>query len=256
MLHDEGRGIQVIHPRGHLIIILAFSGDGVTEDSTLNVSAAKQADGLYHSGGNPPGLSVLIDFKAGSGEHEGGVLESEVTHDVPVQRLGEGVFHSLLQPHHLSLLGDHVHQHIGGQTFAPVGQPLEQIGIGHRGHADGAALVVDLGGISAVLKLADHVAEGTHLAVPQVLGRGAVQGGNLIKGNLADILGKFTAVDRQQLPVSLGPENGEGDQLSHHTHYHQQEHKNPDGQALLFDEAKIMAHLIFPGGHHRGVLKS
>ena len=155
----------------------------------------------------------------------------------------------------LGFLGDHVHQHIGGQTLAPVGQPLEQVGIGHRGHADGAALVVDLGGIPAVLKLADHVAEGTHLAVPQILGGGAVQSGNLVKRDLADILGKFTAVDRQQLPVSLSPENGEGDQLAHHAYYHQQEHKNPDGQALLFDKAKIMAHLIFPGCHHRGVLK-
>ena len=246
LLHDQIRGVHIIHPGGYLLIVLALAGDGVAQYSALDVGAAEQADGLDDPGGDPPGLALLIDLKLGGGEHEGGVLEAQVAHDIAVKRLREGVLHPFLlgQADHLGLLGDHVHDHIGGQAAAPVGEPLDQVGIGDGGDPDRAALVVDLGGVIGVLKLADHVAEGTHLAVAQVVGAVPVQGGDLTEGDLADVLGELPVLHRQQIPVGSGPEDGHGDHLAHQGDSHQEQQEHAHRQALLLDEAEVLPDLF------------
>ena len=165
LLHDQFGDIQGVYPGGDLLIVLALAGDGVHQNGPLDIRAAKQADGLYHPGGDPPGMAALVDLELRGGEHHGGVMEAQMAVDIPIQRLGEGVLHPFRQTDHRGLLGDHVHHHIGGQTAAAVGQPLKQVGIGDGRYPDGPALIVDLGGIAGVLKLADHIAEGTHLTV-------------------------------------------------------------------------------------------
>lgn len=131
-----------------------------------------------------------------------------MAHDVAVEGLREGVFHPVLQAHHSGLLGDHVHDDIGGQALGAVGEPLDEVGIGDGGDPDGAALVVDLGGVVGVFKLADHVAEGAHLAVAQEVGGVLVQGGDLTKGNLGDVLGEIAILHGEQIPVGRGAERG------------------------------------------------
>ena len=255
-----------VHPGGDLIlgVVLALPGDGVAQHRPVDVGAPEQADGLDHLGGDPPGVAVLVDLKAGGGEHVGGVLEAQVAHDIPVQRLGEGVLHPLplREADHLGLLGDHVHQHIGGQALAPVGEPLDQVGVGDGGHPHGTALVVDLGGLGVgVLKLADHVAEGAHLPVPQEVGGVLVQGGDLVEGDLADVLGELPVLHGEQVPVGPRPEDGQGDDLAdddHRQHDHQQD---AHGETLLLDEVEVVLHpalgkaalpLALKAGGHQG----
>ena len=231
-------------------MVLAFTGDGVHQHGTLDVHAAEQPDALDHPGGDPEGVALLVDLKFRGREHHGGVPEAQVAHDVPIQRLGEGVFHPLAQPGDGGLLGDHVHHHIGGQAIAPVGEPLDQIGVGDGGHPDGPALVVDLGGVAGVFKLADHVAEGAHLAVAQKLGGGAVQGGDLVEGDLCHVGGEVSGLDGEQFPVGGGPEDGHGDDLSHDGHHNDGGKENQYGQAALFDKPEPVPQLLLGGAHY------
>ena len=173
--------------------------------------------------------------------------------DVAVEGLGEGVLHALAEAHHLGLLGHHVHHHVGGQAVAPVGEPLDQIGIGDGCHPDGPALVVDLGGVVGVLKLADHVAECAHLAVAQVLGGGAIQCGDLIEGDLADILGELPVLHGEEIPVGRRPEDGGGQDGAHQGHGDQGQKQDAHGETLLLDEAQVVLHPAAAGGHvHAG----
>ena len=264
LLHDELRGVHIVHPGGNLIlgVVLALPGDGVAQHSPVDVGAPEQSDGFDHLGGDPPGIALLVDLKPGGGEHERGVLEPQVAQNVPIQGLGEGVLHPLplREADHLGLLGDHVHHHIGGQTLAPVGEPLDQVGVGDGGHPHGPALVVDLGGAVGVVKLTDHVAEGAHLPVPQVVGGVPVQSGDLIEGDLTDVLGELPVLHGEQVPVGPRPEDGHGDDLAHYDHNDHGDEQDANRQALLLDKGEILLQLsplegllaLFPpepGGH-------
>ena len=252
LLHNEGGGVHVVHPGGHVgdVVVGALSGDGVDQHRALDVPAAEQADGLDDPGGNPPGLALLINFKLGGVKHIGGVLEAQVAHDIPVERLREGVFHPLLEPHHAGLLGDHVHQHIGGQALAPVGEPLDEVGVVDGGHTHRPTLVVDLGGVVGVLKLADHVTEGTHLTVAQVLGAVPVQGGDLVEGDLGDVLGKVSVLHRQQIPVGARPEDGQGDELAHQSHHNNGHKQDAHRHTAAFHKAEPLTGLFLGGADH------
>ena len=171
-----------------------------------------------------------------------------MAHDVPVQGLGEGVLHALGQTDHLGLLGHHVHQHIGGQALGPVGEPLDQIGVGDGGHPDGPALIVDLSGVVGVLELADHVAEGAHLPVAQVFGGLPVQGGDLVEGDLGDVGGEVAVLHGQQVPISGGPQDGQGEDLAHSGHDDQQEEQRPHRQALSLHEAGVFPEIALGRG--------
>ena len=150
-------------------------------------------------------------------------------------------------------MADHVHHHIGGQAPAAVGEPLDQVRVLDGGHADGPALVVDLGGVVRVLKLADHVAQRAHLAVAQVLGGLAVQGGYLVKGDLGHLLGEAAVFHGEQVPVGRRPEDGHGQHVAHQRHRQHRHEQNGHGQAAAFDEAQPLPQL-FPARHlHRGV---
>ena len=240
LLHNEAGRIHVVHPGGHLLVVGALAGDGVHQDGPLDVGAAEEADGLDHPGGDPPGAAVLVDLELGRAEHVGGVLEAQVAHDVAVEGLREGVFHPVLQAHHSGLLGDHVHDDIGGQALGAVGEPLDEVGIGDGGDPDGAALVVDLGGVVGVFKLADHVAEGAHLAVAQEVGGVLVQGGDLTKGNLGDVLGEIAILHGEQIPVGRGAEKGHREDGAHDGHRDQGQKQDAHRQALGLDEAEVL----------------
>ena len=250
LLHDELGHIQGVHPGGDLLVILALAGDGVHQHCALDVRAPEQADGLYHPGGDPPGVAVLVDLKLRGGEHHGGVVEAQVPDDVPVQRLGEGVFHPLGQAGDGGLLGDHVHHHIGGQALAAVGQPLEQVGIGNGSHPHRTALIVDLGGVAGVLELADHVAEGAHLPVPQEFGGGAVQGGDLVEGDLGHVRGKVPGLHRQQVPIGRRPEQGHGDDVAHSGYHDHRDKQQSHRQTAALDEFQPLAELLLGGADH------
>ena len=167
-----------------------------------------------------------------------------MAHDIAVEGLGEGVLHSLRKANHLGLLGDHVHDHIGRQAAAPVGEPFDQIGIGDGGDPNWAALIVDLGRIIRVLELADHVTEGAHLAVAQIVGAVPVQGWDLIEGDLANILGELTILYRKQVPIGSCPEDGHREHLAHHGSSQQDHQEYSNWQALLLDEAEVLTNLF------------
>ena len=262
LLHDEVGGIDIVHPGRDIVdvVVLALAGDGIAEYGALDVGAAEEANGPDDPGGDPVGGALLVDLELGGVKEVGGVAETQVAHDVAVEGLGEGVLHALLEPHHAGLLGDHVHQHIGGQAVASVGEPLDEVGVVNGCHPDGPALVVDLGGVVGVLELAHHVAEGAHLAVPQVLGGGPVQGGDLVEGDLGDVLGKVAVGHGEQVPVGGGPEDGHGDQGADDAHGDEQHHEDAHREALGLHKAEVLfqagagSHAEAggeEGGHHK-----
>ena len=113
LLHDELRHIQLIHPGGNLLVILALACDGVHQHGAANVRAAEEADGLHHPGADPVGGALLVDLKDGIGEHIGGIVEAQVPLEIAAEVLGRGVLHPLVQPHHLHILGHHIHDQVG-----------------------------------------------------------------------------------------------------------------------------------------------
>ena len=214
LLHDQLRGVHIIHPGGYLLIVLALAGDGVAQYSALDVGAAEQADGLDDPGGDPPGLALLIDLKLGGGEHEGGVLEAQMPLDVPVERLGEGVLHPLAQPHHLGLLGDHIHHHIGGQALGAVGEPFDEVAIGKAGDPHRAALIVDLGVGGQNFKLGHHIRQLAQLTAAETGGGILVNYRNLGHVKLSYVLGKIAILNGNQIPVTGGVEKLESQKRS------------------------------------------
>lgn len=119
-------------------------------------------------------------------------------------------------------------------------------------HPHGTALVVDLGRVVGILELTDHIAERTHLAVPQKLRGGAVQRGNLVKRDLSHIGGEIAVLHVQQIPVGARTEDGEGDDGAYDGHQDQRQKQDADRQALGLDELEILfgtaAAQVEPGG--------
>ncbi len=97
-------------------------------------------------------------------------------------------------------------------------------------------------GVVGVLELAHHVAEGAHLAVAQVFGGVPVQSGDLVKGDLGDVLGEVSVLDGEEIPVIRRPEDGQGDQGTHQTHRQHQEDDDSCREALGLNEPEILPH--------------
>ena len=125
---------------------------------------------------------------------------------VAAEVLGGGVADPLVQTHHLHVLGDHVDDEIGGQTLGTVVQPLDKVAVAQGRHADGAALIVDLGVIIGHLELGHHVRQLAQLAVAQLHGGLGVQHGDLVVADLLHLSGKVAVLDGQQIAVVLGAE--------------------------------------------------
>ena len=248
LFHNQVGGVEVVHPGGDLFQILRLAGDGVDQNGPLNVGAAEQANGFDDARCNPPGLARFVNFKPRLREQIGGIFKAQVPVDVPVQRFGFGVLHPLIQPDDLGFLRDHVHQNVGGQALIPVGEPLDEVGVVDGGHAHGAALVIDLGRVVGILKLADHIAQGAHLAVTQIIGRVTVQRWNLVEGDLGDVGGEITGLHVQKLLVSAGPEDGQRQHLAHQSDQNQRHKEQQNRQALLFEALHKIAEKVFRSG--------
>ena len=118
-----------------------------------------------------------------------------MTVEIAAEMIVGGVFHALVQTHHLSGLLHHIHPHVGRQAFFHVVEPLEQVAVAQGCHTDGGILPVDLVVVAGHLELGNHVGQLAQLAAAQTLGRVLVQHGHLVKGNLGNIGGKIAVFD-------------------------------------------------------------
>ena len=240
LLDDEPGGIEVVHPGGNLLIVLALAVDGVDQHRALHVHPAEKADGLHQPGADPVGRSLLVYLHHRIGKHIGREVEAQMPVEVSSEMLHIGVLDSLLQPHQLYVLGHHVDEQVGGQAVGAVGEPLHQIGVHKGSDAHRTAPVVDLSVVVHHLELADHVAEFPQLPVPQPFGGILVQHGDLIVGDLIHLGGKIPVLHREQPGVGLGPENDAARQTAHQGQRHHsdcQEKRNP---ALLLYKFEIL----------------
>ena len=166
-------------------------------------------------------------------------MEPQVAHEVPAEVLGGGVLHALVQADHLRLLGHHVDDQVGRQAVRPVGEPLDEVPIGQRGHPHRAALVVDLGVGGQDLELGDHVAQLAQHPAAQPLGGVLVQHGDLVVGDLLHLRGEVAGLDGQQLAVAPRPDDHPGGEAADdHGGDHGDDHEEGDG-ALLLHEAEV-----------------
>ena len=212
LIHDDIGGVYPVHPGGNVGIVFAFAGDGIDQHRALNIRAAEQPDAFDDAGADPIGRSLLVDLEGRLIKQEGRVLEPQVAVQVAAEMLGGGIAHPFGQAHHLHLLRYHIDNEVGRQAVAAVVEPFEDIAVFQRGHADGAAVVIDLGIVFGNLKLADHIGQLAQLAVPQLFRRIAVQHGDLIKGDLLNILGKAARFHRHQAGVGAGTQDHAGKQ--------------------------------------------
>ena len=254
LLHDQLGGKDVIHPVGHAarLVVGALAGDGVDQHRADDVPPAEQADGVAHTGADPPRIAVLINFKGGIVEHEGGIAEPQMAVEIAAEVLGGGVADALVQPYYLHVLRDHVDDEVGRQTLRPVVQPLDEVAVPQGRHPDGAALIVDLGVVVRHLKLGHHVRQLAQLAVAQLHGGLRVQHGDLVIADLLHLGGEVAVLHGQQIAVVLGAE-----QLpAQHRAYQRggrQSHRQEQGHGtLLFQKAEIAlgAAALKAGGQH------
>ena len=82
------------------------------------------------------------------------------------------------------------------------------------------------------------------MAVAQVLSAVPVQSGDLVEGDLADVLGELPVLHRQQIPVGPGPEDGHGQHLPHQGGGQEDHQEHAHRQALLLDETEILPELL------------
>ena len=239
LLGDEIGVVEVIHPRRHLLIVLALTGDGVDQHAALHIHAAEEADGLYKPCADPVGGPLLVHLHHRLGKHEGGVTEPKMAVEVPAEVLGGGVLDALLKAHQLHALVHHVDNEVGREAVGTVGDPLDDVRVAESGNAHRPTLVVNLGVVLIDLKLADHIAELPQLPVPQPLGAVLVQHGNLVVGDLIHLGNKVPRLNGQQLGIASGPEDH---RPGHAARYgdNQQPHSDDRGdQALLLDKLEV-----------------
>ena len=180
-------------------------------------------------------------------------MEAQVPLEIAAEVLGRGVLHPLVQPHHLHILGHHIHDQIGGQALGAVGEPLDEVGVGQGRHPHRAALVVDLGEVLPNLELGDHVRQFAKLAGGQALGGILIHHGDLVVGDLLHLGGEIAVLHSQELGVAAGPQHhprGKGSDGNGSDEGHQ--HKKGNG-ALLFHEPEVACGplTLEPGGKHR-----
>ena len=238
--HDELGVVEVIHPGGDLLAVLALPGDGVDQHRAPHVRAAEEADGLDDPGTDPVGRTLLVHLHHRLVEDIGGVVEPQVAVQVPAQMLGGGVLDALVQPLQLHVLGDHIHDQIGGQTVGAVGEPLDDVGVHQGGDAHRAALVVDLGVVLHDLELADHIAELAQLPVPQPLGGVLVQHGDLVVADLVHVGGEVPDLKGQQLRVGPGPEKHAAGETAHQSRRQQGQRQEEGDGALLLQKLEVV----------------
>ena len=244
LLHDHVRVVHMVHPAGDLLVVLALAGDGVHQHRALDVRAAEEADGLHHPGADPVGVALLVDLKHRVGEHEGGIVEPQMSGQIAAEVLGGGVLHALVQADHLRLLGHHVDDQVGGQAVGPVGEPLDEIPVGQGGHPHRAALVVDLGVGGQDLELGDHVAELAQGPAAQTGGGVLVQHGDLVVGDLLHLCGEITGLDGEQLAVASRPQHHPGGEAADDDGG-DQGHQDEEGDgALLLHKAEVALHAL------------
>ena len=253
LLHDDIRGIQPVHPGGHILIILALAVDGVHQHGALHIRTAEEADALDDPGADPVGCALLVDLKDRLVEHHGGVLEPQVAVQVPAEMLRRGVLHALVQPDHLRLLGHHVDDDIGRQTVGAVGEPLDEVPVGQTGDPDGTALVVDLSVVGQDLKLGHHIRQLAQLPAAQTGGGVAVQHGDLVVADLLHLRGKVAGGQGQQLAVGPGPQHNPGGDGAYGDGGDHGDDDEKGHGALLFHKAEVASGpgALESGGQHR-----
>ena len=254
LLDDQLGSVDMVHPVGHVshIVIHTLAADGVHQHSAGDVGAAEEADGLINAGANPIGVAALVDLKGRLIKHIGRVVKAQVAVEVTAKVLGCGVANALAEAHHVHVLGHHVDDQVGRQTFGAVIEPLDEIAVAQRGHTDGAALIVDLGIVPRHFKLRYHIRQLTQLAVAQAHGTVTVQHGNLVVGNLLHLGGKVAIVHRQQVAIAGGSEDLPADDAAHHGGHHQRSSQDSRDLALFFDKAKVAldSFTLEAGGDH------
>ena len=144
---------------------------------------------------------------------------------IAAEVLSRSIVHPFRQTNHIYLLRHHINDEIGRQAGAAVIQPLEDIAVAQRGDPNGTTLVIDLGVVIGQL---------AQFAVTQLFGRIPVQHGDLIKGDLLDILGKVTGLHSYQLGIGAAADDNAGKQPANHIDdkYRSDNDKRHDATAL------------------------
>ena len=251
LIHDDLRRVDAVHPGGDIGIVLAFTGDGIHQHRTLDIGTAKEPDALDNAGANPVGRTLLIDLKGRFIEDIGGILEPQMAVQIAAEVLSRSIVHPFRQTNHIYLLRHHINDEIGRQAGAAVIEPLEDIAVAQRGDPNGTTLVIDLGIVIRYLKLAYHIGQLAQFAVTQLFGRIPVQHGDLIKGDLLDILGKVTGLHSYQLGIGAAADDNAGKQPANHIDdkYCSDNDKRHDAAALQqFPEGLAVFRLAIDAG--------
>ena len=254
LLHDQICRVDPVTPGGNFLagIVLAFAGDGIDQHGAVDVGAAEHTDGLFHFGADPVRLALFVDLKDRGAEHIGGILEAQMTLEVPSEQLGVRVFDalSLGQTNDLYVLADHVDVQVGGDTVLAVGEPFDQIAVFQKGHADGTSFIVDLVVLVGYLELADHIGQLAQFAVAQFRGGVLVQHGDLVEGDLLNVGDKVAFLHRQKLGIGVGAEDDAGQQRAYQIDDDQSTAQQKGNDAVLlhhtekvFDAAGIKGRL-------------
>ena len=140
---------------------------------------------------------------------------------VAAEVLGGGVVDALVQTDDLHVLSHHVDKQIGGQAVGAVVQPLDDIAVAQGRDADRAALVVDLGIVVGHLELGDHVRQLTQFAVAQLCGGVGIQHGDLVIGDLGNVLSKVPLLHPKQTAVPGCVENLQREHAKQHQQHGQ-----------------------------------
>ena len=191
---NQRRGAHAVHPCGHIchIVIRALAGHCVHQHRTHNVLAAEQTDGFRHHRGNPPRVTVFINFKFHVREHFRRILKTQMTHGVPEEIFRGRVPNSVFQPLHRHFLGYHVDDNIRRNALRYVVQPLKRVSVIQIRHTHRRVLIIDLRCNVRHFKLANQIRQLAQFSVCQHLRGVAVQHGNLLEGNLFDIRCEIT----------------------------------------------------------------
>ena len=205
LLDQQLAGIRAIHPLRAVpdCQVLRLARAGVHQHHPLYGLSPEKAYGAGLHRAHPPGRPVLIDLEALLLEHVERIGQLHVAIDIAHERVALHVVHRLVEAHDLRVLVGHVHQHVGGDTGVHVVEPLEEVGIAQRAHADRTRLVVYLRIGALYLELAHVLGNLSQGAVAQQHGAVAVDDGDGVVVRLFDVAREIAVLQGEQARVFL-----------------------------------------------------
>ena len=129
LLAREVAGKDDIHPGGHVLKLVksARAVTGVEDDYLVYILSAEETDSRLNAGNDIVGVLVVVYLEGNGVEYLGGILKSELSHQVLTEECALDVYHGCRELYVLRITLYRIDHNHAGHTLGVVSYPLEEV---------------------------------------------------------------------------------------------------------------------------------